>query len=59
MTIFLNVLLMVFAVITIEAQTQDSSALRLVQTIPLPKAEGRLDHMAMDITGRRLFIAAK
>jgi DNA-binding beta-propeller fold protein YncE len=58
MTIFLNVLLMAFAVITIEAQTQESSALRLVQTIALPEVEGRIDHMAVDITSRRLFIAA-
>jgi DNA-binding beta-propeller fold protein YncE len=49
---------MAFAVITIEAQTQESSALRLVQTIALPEVEGRIDHMAVDITSRRLFIAA-
>ena len=33
-------------------------ALRLVQTISLPKVEGRIDHMAVDIAGQRLFIAA-
>ncbi len=33
-------------------------ALRLVQTIPLPHVEGRLDHMAIDLKMGRLFIAA-
>jgi DNA-binding beta-propeller fold protein YncE len=32
--------------------------LRLVQTIPLPDVNGRLDHMAADVTGKRLFVAA-
>jgi DNA-binding beta-propeller fold protein YncE len=32
--------------------------LRLVQTIPLPNVEGRIDHMAVDVAGQRLFIAA-
>jgi DNA-binding beta-propeller fold protein YncE len=34
------------------------SLLRFVQTIPLPKVEGRIDHMAVDVPGQRLFIAA-
>ena len=32
--------------------------LRMVQTIPLPNVEGRIDHMAVDIKGQRLLIAA-
>src|SRR4029077_2378695 len=32
--------------------------LRLVETIPLPGVEGRIDHMAIDYDGGRLFIAA-
>jgi hypothetical protein len=32
--------------------------LRLAQTIPLPGVSGRLDHLAVDIEGRRLFVAA-
>jgi hypothetical protein len=39
-------------------QCQDTAPLRLVQTIPLPHVEGRLDHMAIDLKGRRLFVAA-
>jgi hypothetical protein len=37
---------------------EQSSALRLVQTIPLPGVKGRLDHMAVDLEKRRLFVAA-
>ena len=58
MTVFLNVLVMVFALMTIDAQAQESSALRMVQTIPLPDVEGRIDHMAVDLNGQRLLIAA-
>ena len=34
------------------------AALKLTQTIPLEKVEGRIDHMAADIAGQRLFVAA-
>lgn len=33
-------------------------ALRQVQVIPLPGVEGRIDHMAVDVAGRRLFVSA-
>lgn len=32
--------------------------LRLEKTIPLPRVEGRIDHLAADVEGRRLFVAA-
>jgi DNA-binding beta-propeller fold protein YncE len=32
--------------------------LRLIQTIALPKVEGRIDHLSIDIKGQRLFVAA-
>jgi DNA-binding beta-propeller fold protein YncE len=35
----------------------DSSALELVQRVPLKGASGRLDHLALDAKGSRLFIA--
>lgn len=35
-----------------------SPPLRLVQTIPMPGVEGRIDHMAVDVKGMRLFVAA-
>ena len=34
------------------------STLELVQTIPLPGVTGRFDHFAVDLKGRRLFVAA-
>lgn len=37
---------------------QDSEALHLVQTIPLSGVKGRIDHMALDIAGQRLFVSA-
>jgi DNA-binding beta-propeller fold protein YncE len=36
----------------------DDAPLRLVQTIPLPGVQGRIDHLAADVSGRRLFVAA-
>jgi len=33
-------------------------SLQLVQTIPLPGVEGRIDHLAVDVPGQRLFVAA-
>lgn len=32
--------------------------LKLVKTIPLPGVEGRIDHMNVDVQGKRLFMAA-
>ena len=37
---------------------EDTAPMRLVQTIPLPHVEGRIDHLALDVAGQRLFIAA-
>jgi len=37
---------------------QESVPLRLVQTIPLPNVAGRIDHLAVDLKGHRLFVAA-
>src|SRR6266436_8941621 len=36
---------------------QDKEPLRLVQTIPLPNVKGRIDHMDVDVKGKRLFVA--
>lgn len=40
------------------AAAQSSEPLRLVATVPLPHVEGRIDHMAIDVQGQRLFVAA-
>ncbi|PYU21084.1 MAG: hypothetical protein DMG30_18735 [Acidobacteria bacterium] len=37
---------------------QDASALKLLQKIPMPKVQDRLDHLGVDVPGKRLFIAA-
>src|SRR5215510_12605948 len=52
------ILLLTLALLIMQAHAQEGSLLRLVQTIPLPHVEGRIDHMAVDLQGQRLFIAA-
>src|SRR3984957_6390756 len=42
----------------VPASAQENQALRLVQTIPLPRVRGRLDHMGVDLEKKRLFVAA-
>jgi DNA-binding beta-propeller fold protein YncE len=41
-----------------KAHTQSATPLQLIQTIPLPDVEGRIDHMAIDLKGKRLFVVA-
>src|SRR3954452_507662 len=36
----------------------DAAPLRLVQTIPMPGVEGRIDHLAVDLATHRLFVCA-
>jgi DNA-binding beta-propeller fold protein YncE len=40
------------------ASADNGAALKLVQTIPLPEVDGRIDHFAIDVKGRRAFLAA-
>src|SRR5207302_1856491 len=42
----------------LSARGQGASALKLVQKIPMPKVQDRLDHLGVDVPGKRLFIAA-
>lgn len=37
---------------------QDKLPLKLTQTIPMPGVQGRMDHLGVDVKGRRLFAAA-
>jgi hypothetical protein len=53
-----TVLLTALAASTIGAQVQGVAPLRMVQTIPLPNVKERIDHLAVDLIGRRLFVAA-
>ncbi|HEY6763596.1 MAG TPA: hypothetical protein VI386_02390 [Candidatus Sulfotelmatobacter sp.] len=39
------------------SQESEKQRLRLVQTIQLPDVKGRLDHMDVDVKGKRLFVA--
>jgi DNA-binding beta-propeller fold protein YncE len=39
------------------SQKSGGQPLRLVQTISLPNVKGRLDHMDVDVKGKRLFVA--
>ncbi len=41
-----------------KAHAQTPMPFRLIQTMPLPAVEGRIDHMAIDLKGQRLFVAA-
>ena len=43
---------------TPDAGATDPPPLRLIQTIPLPGVQGRIDHLAVDVAGQRLFVAA-
>jgi len=49
---------LMLAIIFLACITARGATLRLIQTIPLEGVEGRIDHMAVDINGQRLFIAA-
>ena len=40
------------------ASAESEVALKLVQSIPLPDIDGRIDHFSIDVKGRRAFLAA-
>lgn len=40
------------------AQTGTSGFLKLESTVPMPDVQGRIDHLAIDLKGQRLFVAA-
>jgi DNA-binding beta-propeller fold protein YncE len=52
----LAVLFSLCVVLVPSARSQSGLPLKLVQTIPLPDAQGYLDHMAVDLKGQRLFL---
>jgi hypothetical protein len=39
------------------ALAQNAQPLKLVQTIPMPNVKGRIDHMDVDVKGKRLFVS--
>jgi len=40
-----------------QCEAQEKESLRLVQTIPMPNVKERIDHMDVDVKGKRLFVA--
>src|SRR5260370_22479591 len=55
-SIWMTVVLSLFAFVSLAA-AQGKEALHLVQTIPMPNMKGRIDHMDVDVKGKRLFVS--
>ncbi len=55
---FSILLILSIAFLSGTSQGQEASPVRLVRTIPVPDLKGRIDHMASDPAGKRLFVAA-
>ncbi len=51
------VVFMIGCTAMVHSQESAKQPLRLVQTISLPNVKGRLDHMDVDVNGKRLFVA--
>jgi DNA-binding beta-propeller fold protein YncE len=57
--LYLNpVVLLTLCLACTTSRAQEKQALRLVQTISMPNVKGRIDHMDVDVEGKRLFVAA-
>ncbi len=52
------IFLPIMALLIVGPSAGETSALKLLKTIPLPGVTGRFDHFALDIKGNRLFVAA-
>jgi len=48
---------LLLCVLVSNTTAQEKAPLRLVQTIPMPNVKGRIDHMDVDVKGKRLFVA--
>jgi len=51
--------LTMLASLSAPTRAQDHVPLRLIQTIPMPNVKGRIDHMDVDVKGKRLFVAGR
>jgi WD40 repeat protein len=49
--------LLILIVTKTNSQQPSNGPLRLLQTIPMPNVKGRIDHMDVDVKGKRLFVA--
>lgn len=54
----MRMLLVAAVLFALSCLAQADSSMRFVNNIPLPGVVGRIDHMAVDTSGNRLFIAA-
>src|SRR5258706_10489651 len=43
--------------LALSIHSQDKPPLKLIQKIPLPNVKGRIDHLDIDVKGKRLFVA--
>lgn len=57
MRMLLAISLAVLATPPVSVEAQNKVPLRLVQTIPMPNLKGRIDHMDVDVKGKRLFVS--
>jgi DNA-binding beta-propeller fold protein YncE len=48
----------VASALVLAASAGNDGPLQLVQTIPLPEIDGRIDHFSVDVKGKRAFLAA-
>src|SRR5215471_13231198 len=53
-----GVVALIVSICACVAYSQGSASLKLVQAIPMPGVEGRIDHLGVDVKGQRLFVAA-
>src|SRR6266404_3250611 len=58
-SVLLRIMGLLFApIVAFHLQGQDKSPLKLIQKIPMPNVQGRLDHFGVDVKSGRLFVAA-
>ena len=51
------VLVAIIIAFPVLVNAQSAGPLQLIQTIPMPNVKGRIDHMDVDVKGKRLFVA--
>jgi WD40 repeat protein len=44
--------------LALNGKAQSNAPLKLIQEIPMPGVQGRMDHMTVDVKGKRLFVPA-
>src|ERR1700686_884241 len=55
---FVFVAYLVAFLLSLNGKAQSNAPLKLVQTIPMPGVQGRMDHITVDVKGKRLFVPA-